>query len=1018
MATVDELILRVKVENEGGSSFKDMLSDVKNLGAAGASAFTGMASAATSFAATMAKDVVSSTVSFGKDAIVKLADFRAEMAGVGKTTGLTGEELDKLGKDLRDLSLDQLKGNVAAEDLAKIAAGAGQLGVATKDIKAFTKDVAEISIATDLSAEETATSMAQIANQFKTSLEQPRIYFDEFGKSIGTASKSAFEQIGNIGSAINQMANTTTAEAPALIDMTNRIAGIGTVAGLTVSDVVALGATMVDAGIGVEKGSTAMNKMLGELMKNSDAFAKTLKLDSKELADALAKDPMKAIEMVLKGMDDMGKSEGPKAMLLAVEGLLGKGDGITALATKLSAKYADLSKNAADSADAFMKGTSAHDEFMAQTSHTEARWAALGEKMNEFSRRVAELFEPITNWVTEALNSVADIVLENFDVIGNYVSGFVESVKTKLMDIFGPQVMAAFEKGDLINGFKGIYEQLSTMFQNSPFAFLWDGAKAGLVALKEEFVIFGTFVKDVFTKLMTGDFQGAFDAVIKGLQGSLGVIGKMISDTFSSSALLSPFADGLKVVTTAVSNELGILSKMITDSVQAIKEGNYEGVFDNLMKGLSASIQNVQQMYIDLLTQVQEFNNGVAKSFKDSPLEPFIKDIMALLNNIIGIFKTLIGMNKEMYGTMGDTGVAKGGLMVLIAMLGTVAGWINKIIEGYKQIGTLSGEIVAGDITAKDITGAIGIMFDDLWNWIKGGFTSFWKWLKESFSGVGDSIIEPIKDAFTAVWEWIKEKFSGLADLVLGPINTIKDKVSSVLSSVSNTVSGLFSDAEEEVKATTAEVENLTAATNAATAATAELGTEALYQSVYPDLIAALKTTTDQTDRLTGSIWETTAAVNKLGVDAIYQSVFPDLTEAVSESAATTDALTDSISQATDAAYDLSQTNPTDGWNSAIKSTVSELANAKRALSETAVLSTSSGSTITTTRRLSEGQVASQVESAIASNSSSSSGKSLVNRNVTIQFNGTNVVDESSKARFARDVATAIASINAQTVRG
>lgn len=803
MAVVDELILRISIKNEA-KGLKDLASDLKSLSASGSSLFSGLSRAAES--------ATSAVVNFGKQAVTKLADFRAEMASVGKTTGLTGVALDQLGKSLRNMSISDLGGAVAAEELAQIAAAAGQLGVKGKDIEAFTLSVAEISKATDIAADRTAEDMAKIANQFRDSLEKPRIYFDEFGNSLGETSKSAYQQLSNIGSAINELSNNTTASAAQLVDMTKRMAGMGASVGLTVDNVAALSATMVDAGLGVERGSTAMNKMIGELYKNTDAFADALDLNAQDLADALSKDPMKAIEMVLQGMDKMKQHEGPKALLLAVEELLGKGDGITQLALNLSSKYADLGKNTLMAADAFAKGTSAHDEFLAQTAHTAARWDALKEKVNEFSRRVGEVLEPMTNWVTGILNNLADMVLGNFDKMAGYAQGKIELIKGFFSDLLGPEVVASLDSGDIISVFEGIATRVQSLFVNSPFAPLIEAA-------------------------------------------------------------------GLSVE--AVQRQFNILKDFILGFITSLSEGDYSGAFNWLVSGVRLAVDNASQLFQDLAAKAQEFVTGLAARFADTPLGPSIDQIGKAFSNIIDTLKVLAEWGQQLFNIIFTRENIEATIGVLVVVAGSIAEAVNLAYEGLEQLGTLLGEIFSGEISFKDLLDGLNVLAADagkiiadvaenVWEMLTGLTDRFVVWVGEQVEKLVAKLIEPIQAA--------KEKVKELVDLPGQAVKKASDAVQN------ETVTGFFQGLTDKI-----------------------IGVDQAEQ------------------QLTQSVQATHDAVNAFGVDALYQSVYPDLISALAESQQEEDRLTDSVKNTTNAVGDLGAMNPTESWNPAIDLTAQKI---------------------------------------------------------------------------------------------
>lgn len=655
MATERELILRLRFENGASAELGRLRQGLNDLGdaaqrggARGGAAFAKWGAAA----ADMSRKIADALVDFGADSIAKLADFRAEMAQVGKTTGMAGNQLNALGKDLRALAFDDLRGNVAANELANIAAAAGQLGVGGKDILAFSRDVAELSVALDLTADATATDMAKIANQFRASLEAPRAYYSASGELLGTFVKDAYAQIGNLGSAVNALSNTTTATGESIITMTKRMAGSGSAFKLTADQVAALSATMTDAGVGVERGSTAMNKMLGELSKNSDAFAATLKLDAAALANALQKDPMAAIQMVLKGMDDMQQHDGSKAMLLAVESLLGKGDGITQLALNLSSRYADLGKNAGVAAEAFRQGTSAHEEFLAQTDHTAARWDALKAKIGEFQMRVAEGLEPLTNLVTEWLNTGADWILQGFDSkIGAISAWFDEQAQTVHAGfdaMFGQQALQDVLAGNFGAALEGMSARVSAWAQASPFAPLVSAASLTVEQAQAQFANLVGTTQTVFAQIGQGDYSGAFATILTGI------------DAF-------------------VQQGISYFSSLLTQGQQMIS--NFAAQYADTPLGPA-------------LRQISDLTGNAV-------------EVVKTLAEWGGKAWTALTVPQDVNTSFSALEAGLGGAVVVI---GSVAEAANKAVDGFKQLGGFIGEMMAEDYTWEEVLGGLADM--------------------------------------------------------------------------------------------------------------------------------------------------------------------------------------------------------------------------------------------------------------------------------------------------------------------
>jgi methyl-accepting chemotaxis protein len=107
--------------------------------------------------------VIYGSLATASNLVKTMNDLEQSMTGVAKTTGLAGDELDTLSDSLDEMSVE-LKG-VTISELQAIAESAGQLGVkGSDDILTFTEQVAKISVAVNMSADETGKAFARLQN--------------------------------------------------------------------------------------------------------------------------------------------------------------------------------------------------------------------------------------------------------------------------------------------------------------------------------------------------------------------------------------------------------------------------------------------------------------------------------------------------------------------------------------------------------------------------------------------------------------------------------------------------------------------------------------------------------------------------------------------------------------------------------------------------------------------------------------------------------------------------------------
>ena len=230
--------------------------------------------------------VLLGTVALATRALIKPSiELETQMANVRKTTGLTAEAAEDLKEGFIDLSKTL---PVSAKELAEIGAVAGQLGIKGKqNILGFTSTVALMAIATELTAEQAATSLGKISNVFNIPISK----------------------INNLGSVINQLSNDTAANSKEIVASLTRIGAAGASLGITVDFASALSATLIGAGMRAERTGTRVRTALRIITTSMDRVKDSLpNLDIKEFSRLLETDANAAILLLLKSFKELGVS--------------------------------------------------------------------------------------------------------------------------------------------------------------------------------------------------------------------------------------------------------------------------------------------------------------------------------------------------------------------------------------------------------------------------------------------------------------------------------------------------------------------------------------------------------------------------------------------------------------------------------------------------------------------------------------------------------------------------------------
>lgn len=355
--------------------------------------------------------------------VMNIADpaikFESAMADVKKVVDFKSPEgFANLSKDILNLTRTL---PMTAEELAAITASGGQLGVAEEDLKEFTTTIAKMSVAFDMSAQDSGDAMAKLANVYKIPIKD----------------------IGNLGDAINELSNSSPAKASDIVNTLGRIAGVSKDFGLTENAAAALANTFISLGKSPEVASTAINGMLTSLNtadkggKKFQAALKEVGISAKQLKKNIAKDGQGAIVDFLKRVEKLPKAKRTGVLV----DLFGKeyADDVSSIAGNVDL----LEKSIKTLQDTDENGKASYlgsmgKEFAARAETTENGlqllknsvsefWTTLGVKLLPVINNVAGKLGSMVHWVTDLITQnswLADTLLYLGGAVAGVFTGF------------------------------------------------------------------------------------------------------------------------------------------------------------------------------------------------------------------------------------------------------------------------------------------------------------------------------------------------------------------------------------------------------------------------------------------------------------------------------------------------------------------------------------------------------------------------------------------------------------------
>ena len=232
---------------------------------------------------------ITGLVMAGRKAVNAFAEMDEALANTRKYTGLSAEKVNELNEVFKKMDT-----RTPREELNALAQEAGRLGKNTlEDVQGYVEAADIINVAlVDLGSGATQT-IAKLTNIFGVE------------EMLGTK-----DAMLAVGSTVNVLSQNCTASKPYLVEFAQRMAGIGSQAGLTIPQILAFGAVLDANGQKVEMSATAIQKVIMNLANKNHEFAATLGLDAEKLNQTLKHSAKDGLLMFLEALQNMGQSVG------------------------------------------------------------------------------------------------------------------------------------------------------------------------------------------------------------------------------------------------------------------------------------------------------------------------------------------------------------------------------------------------------------------------------------------------------------------------------------------------------------------------------------------------------------------------------------------------------------------------------------------------------------------------------------------------------------------------------------
>lgn len=328
--------------------------------------------------------VVGMAAAGGKAAI----EFESAFAGVRKTVDATEKQYAVLNKSILEMGRVVPKTH---SELAGIMESGGQLGVAQDKLEKFTRVIADLDVATNLTGEAGASMLAQYANVKQMDLDN----------------------IDRLGSVIVDLGNNTATTELDIVNMAQRLSGAAAILKLTDAQTMGLAATMSSLGINAEAGGSAMSRILSKMMQavkgggdELKIYAKTANMSADAFAAAFGADPLTALIAFIGGLNEINEAGGNVYETLEEVEL---GDiRITDSLLRMSGAQGQLEKNIALANKAWAENTALTKEAEQRYGTTESKIKLAQNSIREAGISIGNAFLPVIGDAAEGVANLAN----------------------------------------------------------------------------------------------------------------------------------------------------------------------------------------------------------------------------------------------------------------------------------------------------------------------------------------------------------------------------------------------------------------------------------------------------------------------------------------------------------------------------------------------------------------------------------------------------------------------------------
>lgn len=614
------------------------------------SKLTSLGNKMTSVGDTLTKKVSVPLAGLGAASVKSFADWESAFAGVMKTVDETATTTyEDLAEGIKQMSTETA---ASKEEIAGVAEAAGQLGVGADDILKFTKTMVMMGDSTNLSAEEAATALARISN----------------------ITGEPLENIDKLGASIVALGNSFATNESSIVEMSNRLASAGTIAGLSTTDVLALAAAMSSVGIEAEAGGTAMTQTLTSISQAVSAggddlnrLAQVSGKTAQEFAAEWKASPVTALQEFISGLSEMNAAGVDTYAILDELGMSGIRQSNMLQSLALASDQLTSAINVSN--QAYIENAALTDEaekryqtFNSQLSQTKEMASNVaiqfGEIMMPYVQKLVEKIQSLVQWfgnldgktqemivkiglIVAAIGPAISIVGTIISTIGNISTAVGAVIK------LGPTILAmitsiqAVITGTLIPAIAGIITAVAPFL---PLIAAVAAAIAAIIIVIKNWAEITEFVKEKW-RILTNFLAETIAKIQRFFEEHFGFLGQL-------------FATKIEIIRTIITTAVNVIKILLQTTGQIIRaliDGDWSKIgqiistaWVNIQKAINDGVLNVikavtdmgvnaKQKFDELLNNAKEWGSHFVQNFCDG----ITQKMSALIDRVRSMAETV-----------------------------------------------------------------------------------------------------------------------------------------------------------------------------------------------------------------------------------------------------------------------------------------------------------------------------------------------------------------------------------------